>query len=158
MTRIICSIPALLWAPLNVRDYLCPFHVGDGIPHAGVSAVVDEQQPLAAGGPGAQRQRAQDHLDRVDHLADLGVTCLWLMPFYPSPNRDDGYDIAEYEDVHPQYGTLAEAAANRNEVDAVHFGSPEMEALAREKVLQPVASPVWHWCAVPACLQPCFAD
>lgn len=39
--------------------------------------------------------------------------------------------------------TLAEAAANRNEVDAVHFGSPEMEALAREKVLQPVSSPVY---------------
>jgi maltose alpha-D-glucosyltransferase/alpha-amylase len=36
----------------------------------------------------------------------LGVTCLWLLPFFPSPLRDDGYDIADYEDVHPSYGTL----------------------------------------------------
>jgi maltose alpha-D-glucosyltransferase / alpha-amylase len=44
--------------------------------------------------------------DRLDYLKDLGVTALWLLPFYPSPFRDDGYDIADYENVHPDSGTL----------------------------------------------------
>jgi maltose alpha-D-glucosyltransferase/alpha-amylase len=43
---------------------------------------------------------------QLDYVKDLGVNTLWLMPFYPSPLRDDGYDIAEYEDIHPLYGTL----------------------------------------------------
>jgi maltose alpha-D-glucosyltransferase / alpha-amylase len=43
---------------------------------------------------------------RLDYLQDLGVTALWLLPFYPSPMRDDGYDIADYESVHPDCGTL----------------------------------------------------
>ncbi len=43
---------------------------------------------------------------KLDYIKDLGVNTLWLMPFYPSPLKDDGYDIAAYEDVHPQYGTL----------------------------------------------------
>jgi 1,4-alpha-glucan branching enzyme len=43
---------------------------------------------------------------RLDYLKDLGVTALWLLPFYPSPLRDDGYDIADYYGVHPNYGTL----------------------------------------------------
>ncbi len=43
---------------------------------------------------------------RLDYLADLGVSALWVMPFYPSPGRDDGYDIADYTGVHPDYGTL----------------------------------------------------
>jgi trehalose synthase len=47
-------------------------------------------------------------IDKVDHLAELGVTCLWLMPFYPSPNRDDGYDIADYYGVDPRLGTLGD--------------------------------------------------
>jgi maltose alpha-D-glucosyltransferase / alpha-amylase len=45
-------------------------------------------------------------IEKLDYLQDLGVTCLWLLPFFPSPLRDDGYDIADYEDVHPSYGTL----------------------------------------------------
>ena len=45
---------------------------------------------------------------RLDYLEDLGVTALWVMPFYPSPLRDDGYDIADYTNVHPQYGTIAD--------------------------------------------------
>jgi len=45
---------------------------------------------------------------RLDYLHDLGVTALWLLPFYPSPLRDDGYDIADYRTVHPDYGTLAD--------------------------------------------------
>ncbi|MGH9172678.1 MAG: maltose alpha-D-glucosyltransferase [Acidimicrobiales bacterium] len=45
--------------------------------------------------------------DHLDYLQQLGVTALWLLPFYPSPLRDDGYDIAEYTAIHPDYGTLA---------------------------------------------------
>ena len=43
---------------------------------------------------------------KLDYLQDLGVTALWLLPFYPSPLKDDGYDIADYTNVHPSYGTL----------------------------------------------------
>jgi maltose alpha-D-glucosyltransferase/alpha-amylase len=43
---------------------------------------------------------------RLDYLRDLGVTAIWLLPFYPSPLRDDGYDISDYTGVHPAYGTL----------------------------------------------------
>jgi maltose alpha-D-glucosyltransferase/alpha-amylase len=45
-------------------------------------------------------------LSRLDYLQDLGVTCLWLLPFSPSPGRDDGYDISNYVEVNPAYGTL----------------------------------------------------
>jgi maltose alpha-D-glucosyltransferase/alpha-amylase len=44
--------------------------------------------------------------EKLDYLESLGVTTLWLLPFYPSPMRDDGYDIADYTDVHPDLGTL----------------------------------------------------
>ncbi len=43
---------------------------------------------------------------KLDYVQSLGVTALWLLPFYPSPQRDDGYDIADYRDVHPNYGTM----------------------------------------------------
>ena len=43
---------------------------------------------------------------KLDYLQRLGINCLWLMPFYPSPLRDDGYDISDYENIHPSYGTL----------------------------------------------------
>ena len=43
---------------------------------------------------------------RLDYIQELGVNTLWLLPFYPSPMRDDGYDIADYSNVHPDYGTL----------------------------------------------------
>jgi len=46
---------------------------------------------------------------KLDYIADLGVNTIWLLPFYPSPRRDDGYDIAEYRGVSPDYGTLADA-------------------------------------------------
>jgi maltose alpha-D-glucosyltransferase/alpha-amylase len=42
----------------------------------------------------------------LDHVQELGVNTIWLLPFYPSPQRDDGYDVADYEGVHPSYGTL----------------------------------------------------
>jgi len=48
---------------------------------------------------------------KLDYIVSLGVNTLWLLPFYPSPRRDDGYDIAAYEAVHPDYGTLEDARA-----------------------------------------------
>ncbi|HEX9871671.1 MAG TPA: maltose alpha-D-glucosyltransferase, partial [Candidatus Tectomicrobia bacterium] len=48
---------------------------------------------------------------KLDYLQDLGVTALWLLPFYPSPGLDDGYDIADYTNVHPAYGTLRDFKA-----------------------------------------------
>ena len=44
--------------------------------------------------------------EKLDYLQELGVDAIWLMPFFPSPLRDDGYDIADYRSVHPSYGTL----------------------------------------------------
>ncbi|HEY7187892.1 MAG TPA: maltose alpha-D-glucosyltransferase [Vicinamibacterales bacterium] len=43
---------------------------------------------------------------KLDHLSSLGVDCLWLQPIYPSPFKDDGYDISDYTSIHPSYGTL----------------------------------------------------
>ncbi len=48
-------------------------------------------------------------LEKLDYIAELGVDTLWLLPFYPSPRRDDGYDIADYRGVHPDYGNLQDA-------------------------------------------------
>ena len=45
-------------------------------------------------------------IQKLDYIQSLNVNTIWMLPFYPSPLRDDGYDIAEYESVHPQYGTL----------------------------------------------------
>jgi len=46
--------------------------------------------------------------ERLDYVRDLGVNTIWLLPFYPSPLRDDGYDVADYRNVHPSYGALAD--------------------------------------------------
>ncbi|GAB7530151.1 maltose alpha-D-glucosyltransferase [Pseudomonas sp. 3A(2025)] len=46
---------------------------------------------------------------KLDYIAELGVNTIWLLPFYPSPRRDDGYDIAEYRAVHPDYGSMGDA-------------------------------------------------
>ncbi|MDB5970522.1 MAG: maltose alpha-D-glucosyltransferase [Hydrocarboniphaga sp.] len=48
-------------------------------------------------------------IDKLGYIADLGVDTVWLLPFYPSPRRDDGYDIAEFRGVHADYGTMADA-------------------------------------------------
>jgi maltose alpha-D-glucosyltransferase/alpha-amylase len=53
----------------------------------------------------------------LDYLSRLGVNAIWVLPFYPSPLRDDGYDIAEYYDVHPSYGTLDDF---KDFLDAAH--------------------------------------
>ncbi|MGI0483886.1 alpha-amylase family protein [Pantanalinema rosaneae CENA516] len=45
---------------------------------------------------------------RIDYLASLGITCIWLMPFYPSPHKDNGYDVMDYYNIHPPLGTLGD--------------------------------------------------
>ena len=45
-------------------------------------------------------------MNRLDHVQELGATAIWILPFYPSPLRDDGYDIAEFKEVNPSYGTM----------------------------------------------------
>ena len=45
-------------------------------------------------------------IEKLDYIAGLGVNVVWLLPFYPSPRRDDGYDISDYRNVHPEYGNL----------------------------------------------------
>ena len=54
---------------------------------------------------------------KLSYLRDLGLNCLWLLPMYPSPFRDDGYDIADYCSIHPSYGTLDDFAEF---LDAAH--------------------------------------
>lgn len=49
--------------------------------------------------------------ERLDYLQDLGITAIWLLPFYPSPLKDDGYDIADYTSIHPSYGTMQDFVA-----------------------------------------------
>ncbi len=49
-------------------------------------------------------------IERIDHVAELGATCLWLMPFYPTPGQDDGYDITDYLGVDPSLGDLGDLA------------------------------------------------
>jgi maltose alpha-D-glucosyltransferase/alpha-amylase len=56
-------------------------------------------------------------IQKLDYLQDLGVTCLWLLPFFPSPLKDDGYDISDYVNVHPVYGTIEDF---RMFLDAAH--------------------------------------
>jgi maltose alpha-D-glucosyltransferase / alpha-amylase len=55
---------------------------------------------------------------RLDYLAGLGVTCLWLLPFYPSPRRDDGYDVTDYYGVDPRYGTLGDFVEFMHQADS----------------------------------------
>ena len=50
-------------------------------------------------------------VQRIDYLAELGVTCLWLMPIYPTPDRDDGYDITDFYGVDPRLGTTATSSS-----------------------------------------------
>jgi len=56
-------------------------------------------------------------IQKLDYLRDLGVTCIWLLPFFPSPLKDDGYDISDYLGVHPMYGNVEDF---RNFLAAAH--------------------------------------
>ena len=58
---------------------------------------------------------------KLDYIQDLGVNAIWLLPFYPSPLRDDGYDIADYRNIHPQYLSL------------IHISSRPLRATARRR-------------------------
>jgi maltose alpha-D-glucosyltransferase/alpha-amylase len=64
---------------------------------------VDVQTFMDSSGEGIGDFNGLTH--RLDHIAGLGVTCIWLMPFYPTPNRDEGYDILDYYDVDRRLGT-----------------------------------------------------
>src|SRR5829696_7263488 len=44
--------------------------------------------------------------EKLDYIRDLGVDCIWLLPMYPSPYQDDGYDISDFTSVHPDVGTI----------------------------------------------------
>src|SRR5690242_2128574 len=46
--------------------------------------------------------------ERLPYIRDLGVTCIWLLPMYESPLRDDGYDISDFYSLHPDFGTMAD--------------------------------------------------
>jgi len=48
-------------------------------------------------------------IEKLDYIEELGVTCIWILPFYPSPLRDDGYDIADYVNINPLYGSMQDA-------------------------------------------------
>ena len=50
-------------------------------------------------------------IEKLDYIKDLGVTAIWVLPFYPSPQKDDGYDIADYFSVHPDYGSIRDFKA-----------------------------------------------
>ena len=73
--------------------------------------------------------------DKLDYLQWLGVDCIWLLPMYPSPLRDDGYDIADFYDVHPDYGT------RRRLPDARRRGAPARHPRDRRPRRQPHLRP-----------------
>ena len=59
----------------------------------------------------------QGAIDKLDHIKSLGVDCIWVMPMYPSPLKDDGYDVADYRSINPDYGDLDDFRAF---LDAAH--------------------------------------
>src|SRR3990172_6228881 len=48
----------------------------------------------------------QGVIEKLDYLKDLGINCIWLLPVFPSPLKDDGYDVSNFLDIHPDYGAL----------------------------------------------------
>ncbi|HJR57945.1 MAG TPA: alpha-amylase family protein [Vicinamibacterales bacterium] len=67
---------------------------------------MDVEKYLDSNGDGIGDFEGLTH--KLDYLAGLGVTCVWLQPFYPSPNLDNGYDVADFYGVHPKHGTLGQ--------------------------------------------------
>jgi maltose alpha-D-glucosyltransferase/alpha-amylase len=57
-------------------------------------------------------------IEKLDHVKALGVDCIWLLPMYPSPLKDDGYDISDYTGIHPDYGTIDDFRKLLNEAHA----------------------------------------
>jgi maltose alpha-D-glucosyltransferase/alpha-amylase len=70
-----------------------------------------------ADGNGDGQGDFQGLISRLDYLQELGVDCIWLLPMYPSPLRDDGYDVSDFYGIHPDYGTVQEF---RTLVDEAH--------------------------------------
>jgi Alpha amylase, catalytic domain len=60
----------------------------------------------------------------IEYLAGLGVTCLWLQPFYPSPNRDNGYDRSDFYGVHPKHGTPGDFVPARSTPGSLQRAAP----------------------------------
>ncbi len=60
---------------------------------------------------------------KLDYLQELGVDCLWLMPIYASPLKDDGYDISDFRQIHPTIGTVADFEALTKAAHAAAFAS-----------------------------------
>ena len=69
-------------------------------------------------------------MEKLDYLQELGITAIWLLPFYPSPLRDDGYDIADYFDVNPNFGTLEDFRAF---LDAAHQAQSARDHRTRDQ-------------------------
>ena len=68
-------------------------------------------------------------LSKFDYIAGLGVDAIWLSPLHPSPNRDWGYDVSDYEGVQPDYGTLEDFQALLEAVPSIHDGRTILRAI-----------------------------
>lgn len=101
--QFVSSSPPAVLAPLRLYSdrYVMAFWYKDAVIYAlDVKTFSDSNGDGIGDFPGLIR--------RLPYLSSLGVTCIWLQPFYPSPGRDDGYDVANYYDVDPRLGTLEE--------------------------------------------------
>ena len=85
--------------------FLNSWSIDFSVDRTDVTAFEDSNKVKLAGLPDASGDFG-GLTSRLDYLSHLGIDTIWLLPFYPSPLRDDGYDIAEYFDVHPSYGSL----------------------------------------------------
>ncbi len=100
--------------PASLPSLLSPSHAADWYK----DAIIYELHVRAfADSNGDGRGDFRGLAQRVDYLHQLGVTAVWLLPFYPSPLRDDGYDISDYTSIHPDYGRLSDF---RRFVDEAH--------------------------------------
>jgi hypothetical protein len=97
---------------------------------------------------------------RFDYLSGLGVTCLWLLPFYPSPGCDDGYDVTDYYGIHPRLGDLGDFVDFSHQAgshrilgtgwDATGRGPPERVSTVRGEAAERREDPVPDgWGAAP---------
>src|SRR3954451_12352298 len=77
-------------------------------------------------------------VERIEHVAELGASCVWLMPLYPSPGQDDGYDITDYLGVDPRLGDLGDV------VEAIqHARDRGVRVPAALVVTHPSIEPPW---------------
>ncbi|MEX2583688.1 MAG: alpha-amylase family protein [Gemmatimonadota bacterium] len=96
-------------------------------------------------------------IDRLDYLSGLGVTCLWLLPFFPTPNRDDGYDVADYYGIDSRLGTLGDFVVFIREarergihvivelvVNHTSIDHPWFQAARKDRAAKYGAYYIWH--------------